>query len=486
MQVKKGDSLYRLFERHDLSQTDLANMLRADRRVRRALGRLSPGQRVHALATRAGDVQRLTLELDGPQDLQASRGADGDFDWTRVADAARTPIAPPPAPDVAAPATVAPGPAAPPDAAHSALTTTDVTVRRGDSLFRIFRRLDLPPADLAALLDASEDATPLRRLQPGQRLTLGRTADGRLTSLRAVLDETRNLVASRVGDGFNVAIERVPLERRTAHASAQIENSLFLAGQRAGLPDRLLMGLVEIFGWDVDFALDVRGGDRFSVVYEELYKNGRKVRDGPILAAEFVNRGRTLRAVRYSYGDGRAEYFSPDGLSMRKAFLRTPVKFGYVSSRFSRGRMHPVLQRMRAHKGVDYAAPSGTPVKAAGDGRVIYAGRKGGYGKTVVLKHGGTYTTLYAHLSRIHRRARSGRRVQQGDVIGYVGATGLATGPHLHYEFRVRGMHVDPLRVKLPKALPIAAKFKQDFLRVSEPLVAQLDTLARTSLASSD
>jgi murein DD-endopeptidase MepM/ murein hydrolase activator NlpD len=482
MHVAKGDSLYSLFERHGLSQADLAMMLRGDRRVRRALRRLSPGQRIHALATDAGEVRRLTLALDGPNGLRATRGVGGAFEWTRFEDP--LPVTPAQPADRVA---VTEAPAPPPVIEAPTLQTTiDVTVRRGDSLFLIFRRLDLPPADLALLLEANDDAHALRRLRPGQRLELSRGSDGRLWGLRAVLDETRSLVASRVGDGFRVAIEQVPLERRTAHASAVIESSLFLAGQRAGLPDRLIMGLVEIFGWDVDFALDVRGGDRFIVVYEQLYKDGRKVRDGDILAAEFVNRGRTLRAVRYSYDDGRAEYFSPDGLSMRKAFLRTPVTFGRISSRFSRGRMHPVLQRMRAHKGVDYAAPTGTPVKAAGDGRVISAGRKGGYGKTVVLQHGGAYTTLYAHLSRIHRRARSGRRVQQGDIIGYVGATGLATGPHLHYEFRVRGVHKDPLRVKLPKALPIAAKLKQDFLRVSSPLVAQLDTLARTSLASSD
>jgi murein DD-endopeptidase MepM/ murein hydrolase activator NlpD len=188
--------------------------------------------------------------------------------------------------------------------------------------------------------------------------------------------------------------------------------------------------------------------------------------------------------VRYVNDKGRAEYFSPKGYSMRKAFLRTPVKFNRISSRFTRGRMHPVLQRMRAHKGVDYAAARGTPIKAAGDGRVVFSGRKGGYGKTVVLKHGGTYTTLYAHMSRMHRRAKTGKYVQQGQVIGYVGKTGLATGPHLHYEFRVRGRHVDPLRVKLPKALPIDARYKTDFLRKSRPLTKQLDTLANTSIAS--
>jgi murein DD-endopeptidase MepM/ murein hydrolase activator NlpD len=244
------------------------------------------------------------------------------------------------------------------------------------------------------------------------------------------------------------------------------------------------MKMVEIFGWDVDFALDVRAGDRFTVIYEELFKNGEKVRDGNILASEFSNRGRSIRAVRYVNEQGRAEYFSPNGFSMRKAFLRTPVNFRRISSRFNRGRIHPVLQRMRAHRGVDYAAARGTPIRAAGDGRVVLSGRKGGYGKTVVLQHGGTYTTLYAHMSRFHARARKGKRVEQGEVIGYVGKTGLATGSHLHYEFRVRGVHKDPLRVKLPKALPIDRRYKKDFLQKTRPLVAQLDVLARTSIAS--
>jgi len=362
----------------------------------------------------------------------------------------------------------------------------EVTVRRGDSLYRIFRRLEVPPRDLAQLLDADEAAHRLRSLRPGQGLTLRLGSDNRLDELTVAIDAERTLRALRAGDGFQVDVEHQPLERRVRTASAVIENSLFLAGQRAGLSDRLIMELTEIFGWDVDFALDVRAGDRFSVIFEEHYKDGEKVRDGAILASEFFNRGRSVRAIRYVDENGRSEYFSPDGLSMRKAFLRTPVRFSRISSRFSKGRLHPVLNRMRAHKGVDYAAPPGTPIKATGDGRVIFAGRKGGYGKTVIVQHGSTYTTLYAHMSRLHRRARNGNRVRQGDVIGYVGSTGLATGPHLHYEFRVRGVHKDPLRVKLPKALPIEDRYREDFLRRSRPLVAQLDVLANTSVASSD
>lgn len=362
----------------------------------------------------------------------------------------------------------------------------NVTVKRGDSLYAIFKRAGVPPQELARLLEAGEEAQRLRRLRPGQELTLSVSTDGLLHDMSVALDKTQTLRATRSGDAFNVSVEREPLERRTASASAVIEDALFLAGQREGLSDRLIMELVEIFGWDVDFALDVRAGDHFTVLFEELYKDGVKVGDGHILASEFVNRGRAVRAVRFVDESGRAEYFTPEGLSMRKAFLRTPVKFSRISSRFSNGRMHPVLQRMRAHKGVDYAAPTGTPIRAAGDGRVEFAGWKGGYGRAVILQHGSTYTTLYAHMSRLHKGVRTGVRVEQGSVIGYVGQTGLASGPHLHYEFRVRGVHQDPLGVKLPKALPIEARYKRDFLRDSAPLVAQLDRLARTRVASRD
>ena len=220
-----------------------------------------------------------------------------------------------------------------------------------------------------------------------------------------------------------------------ATAAGVIDSSLFEAGQRVGLSDNLIMQMAEIFGWDVDFALDIRAGDRFALVFEEQFKDGEKIGEGPIIAAEFINLGRRIRAVRYVDPEGKTDYFSPDGRSMRKAFLRTPVNFARISSRFSFSRRHPILHKMRAHRGVDYAAPRGTAVKASGDGRVIFASRKGGYGRTIIIRHGSAYTTLYAHLARFSKGVRPGKRVEQGQVIGYVGSTGLATGPHLHYEY---------------------------------------------------
>jgi murein DD-endopeptidase MepM/ murein hydrolase activator NlpD len=334
---------------------------------------------------------------------------------------------------------------------------------------------------------ANDGTGPLKQLKPGQVLWVKLLADKRIHSLRTDLDETRTLEVLRsTDDSMRVQLTRTPLDRKVRSASGVIEDSLFLSGQRAGLSDRVIMQLVEIFGWDVDFALDVRVGDRFNIIFEELYKDEEKVRDGNILAAEFVNRGRHLRGVRYTDAAGATAYFAPDGLSMRKAFLRTPVNFSRISSGFTSARRHPVLNRIRAHKGVDYAAPTGTPIKAAGNGRVSFSGWRRGYGRTVEIQHGAKYSTLYAHMSRIHERARNGRRLRQGEIIGYVGMTGLATGPHLHYEFRVNGVHQDPLRVTLPKALPIEKQYREDFRKKTRPLLAELDLLSKTSIASSD
>lgn len=364
--------------------------------------------------------------------------------------------------------------------------TESARIGNGESLYHIFKRRELDQAELMLLLKAKPHGRRLERLMPGQILEFTLDDARSLVSLDLKLDLTRTLKFSRHGDGFRSELIEVPLERRTAFAAGRIEGSLFLAGQKAGLSDKLIMELVEVFGWDIDFALDIRSGDSFLVVFEELFKDGEKVAEGDILAAEFVNKKDRYRAVRYVAPGGRASYFTPDGTSMRKAFLRTPVKFGRVSSRFNLRRRHPILHRIRAHRGVDYAAASGTPVRATGDGKVIHVGRKGGYGRTVILRHGSTYTTLYAHLRRYAKGLRSGKHVRQGQIIGYVGRSGLATGPHLHYEFRVRGRHRNPLTIKLPKAAPVPKKLRADFQQKTQDLVAQLDVLSKTRVALSD
>ena len=361
-----------------------------------------------------------------------------------------------------------------------------VTVNSGDSLYLIFKRLGLPQRDLALMTGSKPLAKKLARIAPRQEIEFYVDTESRLTRLVHRPDRIRSLHVSRDGDLFTFEeIVELP-DVSVASAAGVIDSSLFEAGQHAGLSDNLIMQMAEIFGWDVDFALDIRAGDRFALVFEEQFKDGEKIGEGPIIAAEFTNRGRRIRAVRYVDPTGRADFFSPDGRSMRKAFLRTPVNFSRISSRFSFSRRHPILHKMRAHRGVDYAAPRGTSVKASGDGRVVFAGRNGGYGRTIILQHGSTYTTLYAHLSRFSKGIRPGKRVEQGQVIGYVGSTGLATGPHLHYEFRVRGVHRDPLRVRLPQAAPLAEGYMADFREKSKPLLARLELTARTSVATAD
>ena len=361
-----------------------------------------------------------------------------------------------------------------------------VTVNSGDSLYLIFKRLGLSQRDLALMTDSKPLAKKLARLVPRQEIEFYVDTQSRLTRLVHRLDRIRSLHVSRDGESFTFEEVVEPPEISVATATGVIDSSLFEAGQHAGLSDNLIMQMAEIFGWDVDFALDIRAGDRFALVFEEQYKDGEKIGEGPIVAAEFTNRGRRIRAVRYVDPSGRVDYFSPDGRSMRKAFLRTPVNFTRISSRFSFSRRHPILHKMRAHRGVDYAAPRGTAVKASGDGRVTFAGRNGGYGRTVILRHGSAYTTLYAHLSRFSKGVRAGKRVEQGQIIGYVGSTGLATGPHLHYEFRVRGVHRDPLKVKVPKAAPLAQKYMNDFRDKATPLLATLEMAVRTSVAAAE
>ncbi len=359
----------------------------------------------------------------------------------------------------------------------------EITVRRGDTLAAIFSRLKLSPAELHAIMALGKPTATLKTLLPGQQFRLRTGSEQSLQALIYRIDAMKSLHITRGPDGYQAqVVERSP-DVRLTHAAATIDSSLFLAAQKAGLPENLIMELAGIFAWDIDFALDIREGDRFSIIYEENYLDGKKLRDGDIVAAEFTNQGRTYRAVRYTDASGHTDYYTPDGLSLRKAFLRTPVSFTRISSRFGM-RYHPLLNRMRAHQGVDYAAAKGTPIKAAGDGKIIFRGRKGGYGNVVIIQHGGHISTLYGHMWKFAGGQRIGSHVRQGQIIGYVGQSGLATGPHLHYEFRINGVHRNPLTVKLPNASPIASAYKADFVAASGKLLAQLDLYDRTQLAS--
>lgn len=358
----------------------------------------------------------------------------------------------------------------------------EFTIRSGDTLDQLFRKHDLDLGALAAIVALPEAHDYLRLLRPGDELVIEHDGS-QLVSLYRELTFTSALRVSRGESGYVAEILERPVETQSRLAYGRIETSLFQSAAEAGLPDKLIMSLAGIFAWDIDFVLDIRSGDDYYILYEEIYQDGKFVTTGNILAAEFNNNGRTFRAVRYVDAAGRADYYTPEGRSVRKAFIRAPVDFTRISSAFNPNRRHPVLNTLRAHEGVDYAAPAGTPIKAAGDGKIIFRGRKGGYGNCIVIQHGGNITTLYAHMSGFAKSAGLHHRVRQNDVIGYVGSSGLATGPHLHYEYRLNGVHRNPRTVELPEADPIRKEYRADFLARSAPILDELQNYKRTQVA---
>jgi murein DD-endopeptidase MepM/ murein hydrolase activator NlpD len=358
-----------------------------------------------------------------------------------------------------------------------------VVVSHNDTLDRIFRRLKLDLADLASLRNLPGLKAGLDKLRPGEALRLIHR-DGALFGFERQLSPSETLRVVREEDGFRSNVLENPLETRERTVRGVIDSSLFEAVAKAGAHDQTAMALAEIFGWDIDFVLDIQAGDTFTATYDEISQDGTYIKDGPITAALFVNRGREYRAVRYVDPSGRAHYYTPEGRSMYRAFLRTPVEFTRISSRFNPNRRHPVLNTIRAHKGVDYAAPTGTPVRAAGDGRVQFAGRKGGYGNVLEIAHPRGVVTVYGHLSRFASGVRAGSKVTQGDVVAFVGMTGLATGPHLHYEYRVNGVHKNPQTVELPGAEPIDPSWRSDFDEKTALLLAALEAPVGPALVS--
>ncbi|HTV96444.1 MAG TPA: peptidoglycan DD-metalloendopeptidase family protein [Steroidobacteraceae bacterium] len=358
-------------------------------------------------------------------------------------------------------------------AQQASVASTIVVVGRNDTLAAIFRRMALDPADLAAIRQLPGIRQSLDFLKPGDAIKLTHS-EGSVQELTRQVSETKTLHVVRDEAGFAAKVTDNPVETRVRTASATIDSSLFQAAESAHMSDTVALKLAGIFAWDIDFVLDIREGDRFKAVYEQVYQDGKYLRDGDILAAEFVNDGKVYRAVRYVDDSGAVGYYTPDGKPMRKAFLRAPVEFTRVSSVFNPHRLHPILNIIRGHMGTDYAAPIGTPVHAAGDGRVSFEGVRGGYGNAIVLSHANDVSTLYGHMSRFARGIHLGSRVQQGQVIGYVGMTGLATGPHLHYEYLKNGVHLDPQRVKLPGAEPLRADALSRFRAQTAPWLADL------------
>ena len=363
--------------------------------------------------------------------------------------------------------------------------TREERIQRGDTVASLLARLQVDDPAAAKFLRDHKQAKALYQLIPGRTVRVTTRADGKLVSLR-YLNGTNLLAVDRNGDSFTVEEQAAQLEQRVLMKSAEIRNSLFGATDAAGLPDAVATQIADIFSTDIDFHRDLRKGDRFSVVYEALYHRGEAVKTGRVLAAEFINQGKAYRAVYFNYAENQGAYYTPDGRNLRKQFLRSPLEFSRITSGFTNARFHPILQQWRAHKGIDYGAPTGTRVKATADGVVESASRHSAYGNLIVLRHQSKFTTWYAHLSGFAKGLRKGQRVAQGAVIGYVGATGLATGPHLHYEFRINDMHQNPLRVAIPAAPPITPEQKPKFEQATQPYAQRLALLRSTNLARLD
>lgn len=354
--------------------------------------------------------------------------------------------------------------------------TLAATVKPGDSLDALFSRYGLSAQDLHRLLETQPLGPQLKNIFPGHEFLFQIDDNNSLLGLTYSSGPLKKLEFTRMGDRFE-AVELVTMpDVKLVHKHGIINHSLFVASQRTGLPDRSTMQLADMFRWDIDFVLDIRAGDAFHLLIEEKHLEGKSIGYGKILAAEFINQGKVHQAVLYQDPDGRENYFAPNGRALRKRFLRTPVDFTRISSQFNLNRRHPLFKRTVPHRGIDYAAPRGTPVRAAGDGVVETAGRTEPNGNYLVLRHDRATTTKYLHLSKFGRDIKVGARVQQGDTIGYVGATGWATGPHLHYEFLVNGVHQNPRTVELPHAEAIGPQNTEHFRQSTAPLLAMLAT----------
>jgi murein DD-endopeptidase MepM/ murein hydrolase activator NlpD len=361
------------------------------------------------------------------------------------------------------------------------------SVRKGDNLSLIFKRMGLSAQMVHKVITLDDNTKKLKNLRPGEVIHYQLDNKKQLIALKWIIDLQNTLYLERSDEqpkaegiktpqqpSYKSHIVNKTIEIRTAYIDGTITDSLFISGKRAGMSDTLLVNLANIFDWDIDFILDIRSGDSFSVLYQEKFLDGEKIGNGDIIAAEFVNQGDSYKAVLYQDSKGRSSYYTPDGLSMRKAFLRAPIKFSYISSGFKLRRFHPIQKRWKAHRGIDYRANTGTPIRAAGDGKVTHSGYDKYNGKYVFIQHGQGIVTKYLHMSR--RAVSRGKRVKQGQVIGYVGTTGMSEAPHLHYEFVVNGVHRNPRTVKLPKAEPISKSEKTNFLASSKILINQLES----------
>ena len=354
--------------------------------------------------------------------------------------------------------------------------------QRGDTISALLERLEVDDQQAERLLRSPEARRPFRLLRPGTTVQARTAEDGSLLSMWFIGGRDQMISIDGAGEGFTTLEQPAELTRQVLMKSGEIRSSLFAATDAAGLPDSVAMQIADIFAGDVDFHRDLRRGDKFTVVCEMFDHLGRPVKSGRVLAAEFINQKRSYRAVWFQDGESHGGYYAPDGKNLRKAFLRSPLEFSRITSGFAM-RIHPILNQWRAHRGVDYGAPTGTRVKATGDGVVDFVGHQGGYGNVVVLRHSGGVTTAYGHLSRFANGIRKGARVGQGELVGLVGQTGLATGPHLHYEFRVNNQHRNPLTIAFPAAQPVPQERMGAFRSITGQLTARLDLLVTTNIA---
>ena len=357
-------------------------------------------------------------------------------------------------------------------------------VQSGDNLSSIFIRAGLSYTDVHYVNLATDDKKIFKRLMTGEKLAF-LIREGQLIKVKYIINRLKNVLITRQSKTLYqyLIFERTPITKELL-VSGTIQNSLYIDALNAGLTGNRIMNFVKVFSWDVDFSQDLQPGDKFKVVYEQLTIDGSNINGGNIVAAQFHTGGQNLIGIFYRDSLGGVGFYSPDGRSLRKNFLRMPIEFARISSKFNLRRKHPILNTIRAHKGVDYAAKRGTPIMASGNGKIIFRGRKGGFGNTVIIQHGGEISTLYAHLSGFNKEFKTGSRVQQGQVIGYVGSTGAATGPHLHYEFRVNGVHKNPLTVKLKKSSSLEPKELARFMQVAKKALAKLNLKSEEVIAS--
>lgn len=358
-------------------------------------------------------------------------------------------------------------------------------VRRDDTLQSVLARLNIRNRDAIEFIRSDSVASEIARsIIPGRQVKSETDADGNLFHFEYQISADQFLTITKTDDGYEAHQDDRILEVRPVLKSAKINSSLFSATDAANIPDHIAIQLADIFESEINFHTDLRRGDRFNVIYEGSYDQGELIKSGEVLAAEFVNDGKVYRAVGFRDSNNQMQYYTPEGKSIHKSFLRSPLEFSRVSSGFSVARFHPVLQRMRAHKGVDFAAPTGTRIKASADAVVDFVGTKGGYGNVIILKHANGVSTVYGHLSRFAPELRRGSKITQGQMIGFVGMSGVATGPHLHYEFLINGKHQDPMKVALPKNNTIQGGSKAQFEAISSKMTAQLRLLGTSNIAA--